>query len=40
VLGFSIGGFVAQEITLQALNWSGAGAGRHRPALRLISITV
>ena len=34
VLGFSIGGFVAQEITLQAPDWSGAWSCRHRPARR------
>jgi len=35
VLGFSIGGFVAQEITLQAPDLVRApGAGRHRPARR------
>src|SRR6266478_10021852 len=34
VLGFSIGGFVAQEITLQARAGPAPGAGRHRPARR------
>src|SRR2546427_2442744 len=37
VLGFSIGGFVAQEITLQAPAWSGAScwSGPARAAARI-----